>query len=372
MHARNGRVRVGIVGARFAAELHAIAYSRCPDAEIVSVCANESDEVAAFASRFQIKNTYSDYRDMVHDPDVDLVSICVPNFLHHRVAMAACAAGKHAVCEKPLATTVEHALEMVEAFDENGLKLMYAEDWNFAPALVRVKQIVDEGAIGRIVYIRAKESHNGSHSPFAQKLAYCGGGALLHLGCHPAAFVSHITGQEVVEVVAAVSGGLGANLVYRDLEGEDLGVAFLTLADGARAVIEGNYVTQGGMDDCVELFGSEGVVKVDLTFGSPISVYSTRGYSYVVEKADMSTGWSRPAVDEFYSLGYQNELAAFVKCVKDDLPVPEGGRGIDGLAALAVIQAAYISAREGRPVDPRRLMRIGGQSTCSKGSTMQE
>jgi|LSQX01.2.fsa_nt_gb predicted dehydrogenase len=356
MPLKDGKVGIGIVGARFAAELHSTAYSRCPDARLVAVCSNRPGEAEEFAAKFDIERTYSDYRDMLLDPDVDLVSICVPNFLHYEVAMACCEAGKPVVCEKPLATTVEHAREMVEAFEKRGLKLMYAEDWNFAPALVRAKQIIDEGAIGRILFIRARESHNGSHSPFAQTLEYCGGGALLHLGCHPAAFVSHLTGQEVVEVIGAATGGLEQNLVHHKLEGEDLGVAFLTLADGTRAVIEGNYITQGGMDDCVEIIGTKGVVKVNLTFGSPISVYSPVGYSYVLEKADLSIGWTNPAIDEFYSLGYQSELAEFVKCVKYDLPVPAGGRGSEGLAALAVIKAAYISAKEGRPVDPRKLV----------------
>ncbi|MGI6567388.1 MAG: Gfo/Idh/MocA family oxidoreductase [Firmicutes bacterium] len=355
MPTKAGKVGIGIVGSKFAGELHATAYSRCADAEIVAACSNRPDELEEFTTRFGINKSYSDYHEMMKDPEIDIVSICVPNFLHHAVAMAACEAGKHVVCEKPLATTMEHAREMVEAFDKKGLKLMYAEDWNFAPALVRAKEIVDEGAIGRILYIRAKESHNGSHSPFAQTLDYCGGGALLHLGCHPASFVRYITGQEVVEVVASITEGFEKNLVHHGLEGEDFGVALLTLADGTRAVIEGNYVTQGGMDDCVEIYGTEGVVKVDLTFGSPLSVYSSRGYSYVLEKADLSTGWTKPAIDEFYSLGYETELAAFVRCVKEDLPVPEGARGIDGLATLAIVKAAYQSAAEGRPVDPREL-----------------
>lgn len=355
MDKRGSKVRIGIVGAKFAAELHATAYGRCADAEVVAVCDLDQARVEAFANRFGIPRRYTDYRHLLADPEVDLVSICVPNFLHHEVALAAAEAGKDVVCEKPLATTVEQAREMVEVFGRRGLRLMYAEDWNFAPALLRAKQIVEEGAIGDLLFVKAKETHNGSHSPFAQKLAFCGGGALLHLGCHPAAFVRHITGREVVEVVAKTSGGLEKNLVHHGLEGEDLGVAILTLDNGACAVIEGNYITQGGMDDSVELYGTKGVLKANLTFGSPLSVYSPVGYSYVVEKADLSVGWTTPAVDEFYSLGYQNELAEFVRCVKEGRPAPAGGTGEDGLAALAIIKAAYLSAQEGRPVNPLKL-----------------
>lgn len=349
------RVKIGIVGAKFAAELHATAYGRCADAELVAVCDLDQARVEAFADRFGIPKRYTDYRQMVADPDIQLVSVCVPNFLHHEVALAAAEAGKDVVCEKPLATTVEQGREMVEAFERKGLRLMYAEDWNFAPALIRAKQIIDEGALGEVLYLKAKETHNGSHSPFAQKLSYCGGGALLHLGCHPAAFVRYISGQEVVEVLAKTSGGLARNLVHHGMEGEDLGVAVLTLANGTFAVIEGNYITQGGMDDVVEIYGTKGVLKANLTFGSPLSVYSPVGYSYVVEKADLSVGWTRPAVDEFYSLGYQNELSEFVRCVKEGRPAPTGGTGRDGLAALAIIKAAYLSAQEGRPINPLTL-----------------
>lgn len=349
------KVKIGIVGAKFAAELHATAYGRCADAEIVAVCDLDEARVNAFADRFGIPRRYTDYRQLLSDPEVRLVSICVPNFLHHEVALAAAAAGKDAVSEKPLATTIEQAKEMVQAFKARGLRLFYAEDWNFAPALIRARQIVEEGALGDILFVKAKETHNGSHSPFAQKLSFCGGGALLHLGCHPAAFVRHITGREVVEVVAKTSGGLQNNLVHHGMEGEDLGVAVLTLDNGTYAVIEGNYITQGGMDDTVEIYGTKGVLKANLTFGSPLSVYSPVGYSYVVEKADLSTGWTNPAVDEFYSLGYQNELAEFVRCVKEDRPVPAGGTGEDGLAALAIVKAAYLSSAEGRPVNPLKL-----------------
>lgn len=349
------KVKIGIVGAKFAAELHATAYGRCADAEVVAVCDLDAARVGAFADKFGLPKRYTDYHQLMQDPEIQLISICVPNFLHAEVALAACAAGKDVVCEKPIATTVEQAKQMVAAFREKGLRLMYAEDWNFAPALIRAKQIVDEGAIGKILYLKAKETHNGSHSPFAQKLTFCGGGALLHLGCHPAAFTRYLTGQEVVSVTSVCTPGLDGNLVQHGLEGEDLGVAMLTLENGTYALIEGNYITQGGMDDSVEIYGTLGVLKVNLTFGSPLSVYSPVGYSYVVEKADLSTGWTNPAIDEFYSLGYQNELAEFVKCVKENRPVPAGATGEDGLAALGIVKAAYLSSQEGRPVDPRTL-----------------
>jgi len=96
-------------------------------------------------------------------------------------------------------------------------------------------------------------------------------------------------------------------------EGEDWGIGILGYADGTQVVIEGNYVTPGGMDDYVECYGSDGVIKVEMTFGSPLSVYSRKGFGYAIEKADFTHGWTRPAVDEHANLGYTDELAHFLK-----------------------------------------------------------
>jgi predicted dehydrogenase len=349
------RVKVGIVGSQFAAELHAKAYARCAHAEVVAAAA--IDNLDPFCDKYGIPGRYADYRDMLNQADIDLVSVCVPNFLHHEVVMAAAAAGKHVVCEKPLATNLADGAEMVQTCRERRVKLMYAEDWLFAPAIRRAKAIIDEGAIGDILFIKAKETHLGSHSPFAKKVATCGGGSMIHLAIHPAAFVRWLAGSEVRDVMGKVTEGLDKNLVHRDFEGEDWGAGILTLENGVRALIEGNYITLGGMDDRIEIYGTRGNIHIELTMGSPITVYSQVGYSYVLEKADMSTGWTRPAVDEEASLGYEDEIAAFVQCVMDGTPPPAGASGEDGLAALAVIEALYTSSREGRAVDPQELVK---------------
>ena len=106
----------------------------------------------------------------------------------------------------------------------------------------------------------------------------------------------------------------------------------------------------GGMDDVVEVYGSDGVIKVNLTMGSPLAVYSRPGFTYAVEKADTTKGWTRPAVDEERNLGYPDEIEHFVDCVRRDTPVAAGVRGEDGLQALRVVMAIYESARTGRVV----------------------
>ena len=232
-------------------------------------------------------------------------------------------------------------------------KFFYAEDWLFAPALVRARSIIEEGAIGEVLYCSGKETHNGSHSPFAQTLEYCGGGALIHLGVHPVGLFQPMFGLPHT-VAGRCTGGLDGNMVHHKLEGEDWAIGILSFEGGRQAVVEGNYITTGGMDDVVEFYGTDGVLKLDLTFGSPLSVYSRKGYGYAVEKADFTHGWTRPAVDEYYSLGYRDELKHFVDCVRDGREQAAGTTAADGLEVLRTIRTVYEANQSGKMIHPKR------------------
>lgn len=342
------KVRIGMVGSKFAADFHADSHSRNPKAEIVAVAA--IDNLEEYSKKWGVKDTLTDFKELCRRDDVDLIDVCVPNFLHHDVVLEAAANKKHIICEKPLATTVEDAREMVDFCRKQGVKIMYAEDWIFAPALCRAIELIKEGAIGRMLWVKAKEVHNGSHSEYAKKLEYCGGGALFHIGCHPINWVRHLMGREVVEVVGKTSGGGKSNMIHKDYEGEDWGVALFTFEGGKQGLVEGNYITIGGMDDTVEIYGTKGALKVELTLGSPIHVYSRVGYEYSVEKADNQLGWTRPAVDENWQLGYPAEIDYFIGCLRDDTEPMMGVRGEDGLASMEVAFAAYESMRTGKTI----------------------
>ena len=346
------KVRIGIVGSKFAADFHCDSYSRNDKAEVVAVAA--IDNLEEISSKWNIPKTYEDYNEMLKDETIDLISVCVPNFLHHDVAIAAAKAGKHVMCEKPLATTAADAKEVIEVCKSQGVKLFYGEDWCFAPALMRVAEIVKEGGIGDVLYVKAKETHNGSHSPFAKKNEFCGGGCLIHLAIHPIGWILQFLGDEgknkVTEIIGETNGGLEDNYVHKKNEGEDWAVGIMKFANGQHAFIEGNYITVGGMDDKVEIYGSEGVIRVDLTFGSNVDVYSRPGYSYSIEKTDNTLGWTKPAVDEFYNLGYVRELAYAVDCILNDTEPVYGVSGQLGLRSVEVISAMYQSSSEGKTI----------------------
>ncbi|MBQ2840989.1 MAG: Gfo/Idh/MocA family oxidoreductase [Oscillospiraceae bacterium] len=353
-----GKVRVLLIGAAFSADLHAEGYARCGDiAELVAICDKDTNRVKTLADRYGFKD-YAVYDDMfkaIEEVDCDVVDICLPNFLHHDAALAAFKKGRHVISEKPLATTVEDAKEMLDAAEAAGKKLYYAEDWLFAPALNRALEVIDEGAIGKPMFVRARECHNGSHSPFAQTIKFCGGGSMVHLGVHPVCFMLALKNNRWTEVVAMTSGGGENNLRHKTMEGEDWGAALMRFEDGTTALLEANYVSEGGMEDVIDFYGDQGCLHVDLTFSSALNLFSIPGAKYTVEKADITTGWSKPAVDEKFNLGYVNEIRHFMESARDNKDAKVGLRGIDGYEAIRVINLIYKSAREGVAVKNDRL-----------------
>lgn len=352
------KVRVLLVGAAFSADLHMDGYSRCTDiAEIVAICDKDISRIESLGKRYGLSGykVYDNYEKAIEEVQCDLVDICMPNFLHHQVALAAFKKGRDVISEKPLATTVEDAAEMVKAAAEAGRKLYYAEDWLFAPALNKALSIIEEGAIGKPLYIRARESHCGSHSPFAQTIKYCGGGSMVHLGIHPVGFMLALKNGKWTELTAMTSGGLQNNFLHKGMEGEDWAACMIKFEDGTSALLEANYLTMGGMEDVIDIYGEKGCMHLDLTFSSAINCYSIPGLSYTVEKAEITTGWSKPAVDEKFNLGYVSEIRHFMEsCLKNE-DARIGLRGIDGLEALKVINLIYKSAREGVRIENESL-----------------
>lgn len=344
------KMKVLLVGAAFSANLHMDGYSRCTDiAEVVAVCDKDESRAESLANQYGLTKhiIYNDFKKAIAESGCDLVDICLPNFLHHDVALEAFKRGKNVISEKPLATTVEDAEEMVDEAEKAGRKLYYAEDWLFAPALNKALDIIAEGAIGKPVYIRARECHSGSHSPFAQSIRYCGGGCMVHLGIHPVGFMLALKNNRWTELVAMTSGGLQKNIIHKGMEGEDWSTCLIKFEDGTSALLEANYLTMGGMEDVIDIYGTNGCLHLDLTFSSAINCYSVQGLSYTVEKAEITTGWSKPAVDERFSLGYINEIRHFMECCSVDREARTGLRGVDGLEALKVIDLIYKSARDG-------------------------
>ena len=349
------RVKVGLVGSQFVSTIHAESFHRCADAELYAVASPTPGNAEKFARRWGIPHHFTDHRQMIADPALDLVVIGSPNQTHCPVTVDAAAAGKHVVCEKPLAMNLAEADRMVEACRRAGVLLMYAEELCFTPKYVRLKQLLDEGAVGVPTLIKQQEKHDGPHAAHFWDVERSGGGVTMDMGCHAVEFfrwmLSGKTGRrpQVRSVYAQMSTQVHADKT----RGDDNAYLILELDNphgGAPVVCiaEESWTKLGGMDDRAELHGSKGVAFADLLHGNAIETYSQTGYGYAVEKAGSTAGWSFTIYEEAWNYGFPQEMEHFVRCVQGrEKPLVTGE---DGRAVLEVIFAAYESAGTGRKV----------------------
>ncbi len=338
-------VRVGIVGSGFAASLHAQALRQVPDVELVAAASPDSEHVWVFSRTFDIPHAFIDYRDMLKNDLVDAITVACPNDAHASVTLAAAAARKHVLVEKPLALSLAQADRMIQACRDKGVILMYGENLCFAPKYARAKELADEGALGDVYYVRQLECHSGPHADWFWNVERSGGGVLMDMGCHSIAFCRWIFGNAPVE---SVSAELGRFLHGDRTKGDDHSLLTMRFAGGGIGVAENSWARLGGLDDRAEIYGTKGLTVADLARGPALDTYSEPGYGYATEKASTTSGWTRTGFEDAWQEGFPQEMAHFVECVR------EGKRpalsGEDGRAVLEIICAAYQSARTGQRV----------------------
>ncbi|PYQ07217.1 MAG: oxidoreductase [Acidobacteria bacterium] len=338
-------VGVGIIGSQFISTIHAEALRAYPHAEIRAVASPTPGHAQAFAERLAIPHHLTDYKKMLAMPEIDMVVVGVPNDLHHRITLDAAAAGKHVVMEKPFCLNLAQADEMIAACRQAKVKLMYAEELCFVPKYVRLKQLLDSGALGKPTLVKQSEKHDGPHAPHFWDVERSGGGVMMDMGCHGIEFFRWMLNRPKVKSVYAQM----STSVHGDkTRGEDNAILILEFEGGVTAMAEESWTKMGGMDDRAEVHGSQGVAYADLLHGNAIETYSAGGYDYAVEKAGSTKGWSFTIYEEAWNYGFHGEMAHFVDCVQNDRKPLVTGE--DGRAVLEVIFAAYESAREGRKV----------------------
>src|SRR5205823_11444927 len=143
-------IRVGLIGSQFISSIHFEALRSVPGAEVIAVTSATEAHAKAFADRHGIKQHFTDFHKMYEMPELDLVVLGLPNDLHCEATVAAAAAGKHVLCEKPLCLNLAEADRMIDACQRAGVKLMYAEELCFTPKYVLLKQLIDEGGLGTV------------------------------------------------------------------------------------------------------------------------------------------------------------------------------------------------------------------------------
>jgi predicted dehydrogenase len=177
------------------------------------------------------------------------------------------AAGKHIVIEKPLCLNLAEADRMIEACKKANVKLMYAEELCFTPKYVRLKALLDEGALGKPVLFKQSEKHDGPHADHFWDVERSGGGVTMDMGCHAIQFFRWLNSKNPVKSVYAQM----STSVHTDKTiGEDNSILILEFENGVTALAEESWTKLGGMDDCAEIHGSEGVAYADVLQGNSI------------------------------------------------------------------------------------------------------
>jgi len=339
-------VQVGLIGSQFISSIHAEALLACPHAQLAAVASPTPGNARQLAARLGIPRAFTDYRELLAHPGIRMVVVGVPNHLHCQVVIDSAAAGKHIVIEKPFCLNLGEADRMIEACRAANVKLMYAEELCFAPKYVRLKQLLDSGALGHPTLLKQSEKHDGPHAAHFWDVERSGGGVTMDMGCHAIEFFRWMLGRPPIKSVYAQM----STQVHGDkTRGDDNAIIILEFADGVIAIAEESWTKLGGMDDRAEVHGSGGVAYADLLHGSAIETYSVGGYDYAVEKAGSTKGWSFTIFEEAWNYGFHQEMAHFVDCVQNDKPPLVTGE--DGRAVLEVIFAAYESARSGRKIE---------------------
>ncbi len=339
-------VIVGLIGSQFQAECHASSIAMIPSEMVVGAAASPTGTNAAtFAGRHRIPNHFTDYHELLKLPDIECVVITAPNSLHCEMTLAAAAAGKHVICEKPLCVTLAEADSMIDACRSAGVLLMYAEELLFTPKYLKAKQMADTGAFGKVHLVKQSEKHFGPHSEWFWDIDRSGGGALLDLGCHGIAFAHWFLNKPKFKSVTA---HLGTYVHAAKTRADDEAVTIVEFEGDSFAIIENSWARRGGMDDRIEIYGEGGLTIANLHMGNALPTYSEYGVGYAVEKAPTTTGWLYPVFEEAWNYGFPQEMQHFARCVRGLETCQTTGE--DGRLVLEAVYAAYASAGLGRRV----------------------
>ncbi len=343
-------IKIGVIGAGIG-QRHINSYARVPNAQVIAVCDLDEQRarLAAQENGAPEATIFTDYEKLLARDDIDAVSVCLPNALHFPATKAALEAGKHVLCEKPLAMNAEQAQEIVEAAEKFGRKCMVAQVKRFSPQAQYLKKLIENGDLGTPYYGRAywlrRYGIPGFGTWFTAK-EQSGGGPLIDIGVHMLDVAWWLMGcprpTAAMGATYAQFGprgkGLGAGSMRAvddenaAFDVEDLAVGLIRFEDGQSINVEVSWAIHTERDrQGVEIFGD----KAGVEWGEIVKVHTDRdgaGHSEMIEVGfgDM----------------WQNQMQHFIDCIIEDrTPDPNAGQGA---TLMKMLDALYQSAQSGR------------------------
>lgn len=338
------KVKIGMLGSGFVANFYMEGLANVPGQEVVLNTSKSIDDAEDFASKWDIDEPMDEIDTAIMKDEIDLFIIALPNFLHKEVALKLAEAGRNMVCTKPLGRDKAEAKTIFEAVKEADVFHGYAETEVFAPAVVKAREMIDEGALGDITWVRSREAHPGPHGEHFWDPDLTGGGALMDMGGHCVEAARYFFGKDdqVTEVFA-----WGDTLVHTDrTEAEDNALLIMRFESGGLASIETSWSSSGGLDLRNEIYGTDGKTYTDVTGSTPMEAFTTESGGYILEKAESETGWVFPLPEEAFAYGYQAEMKHFVECLRKGETPRETFK--DGYVDNVILEAAYDSIEKGK------------------------
>ena len=374
-------VNVALIGYKFMGKAHSNAFKKLPYImyppvaipRLVAICGRNQEAVAEAARRYGYEKTYTDWRKMIEDPDIQVFDNGGPNDSHAEPTIAAAQAGKHVFCEKPLARTAEEAKKMLDAVEKAGVKHQVAFNYRFVPAVVQARKLIESGALGRIYHWRAVYLQEWGMDPkmpiswrFQKHIA--GSGALGDLGAHIIDLARFLVG-EPTKVMGLTqnwmkerpSPGDPTKMVPSDVD--DAFVAVFEFQGGALGTMEASRFAPGHKNyNSFEINAENGSIRFNLERLNELEVFwakeepkETRGFHTALISESFHPywanwwphghmiGWEHSFVHEFHHF--------FDAIVNNKDVAPYGATFVDGYRNAVICDAILESAQSGRAVD---------------------
>lgn len=332
------KVGAGIIGLGWPGIQHLKGYQTCGDSEVVALCDINRETLKRVSKEYRVRKTYGDYKRMLRDEAVEVVSVCLPNYLHHPVTIDCLKAGRHVICEKPPALNAEQARDMALTAKAEGRVLMYAlmQRFNAEPAFL--KATIESGELGEVyfaeaAYVRRRGIPIGSGGWFVDK-ARSGGGALIDIGVHALDLAWWLMGNPRPTSVSASAYAKFSSAVPKDVkyDVEDAAFAFIRFEGGASLVLKATWALNLKGGSYTQIAGTRGGASMP-----PLTIYSER------EGVQMDITPQLPQVNAF-----DLEIAHFIECVrKGGKPIPSAEQGV---TLMEMLDSVYASSSSGREV----------------------
>src|SRR5687768_6029734 len=358
-------IRIAMLGSGFIGRFYAdsLQGQRSMD-KIVSIYSRREESASKFAADYKVPHWTTNMEDAIAREDVDIVCISLPNNLHEAAVMLCCKHKKAVMTTKPLGRNAAEAKRMLEAVEAAGIFNGYLEDLVYTPKFLKALESVKNGALGRILWAKSRETHPGPHSDWFWDIEQAGGGCILDLGCHCVEISRSYIGKDIkpIEVMC------WADTQVKPIDAEDHAIGLVKYENGAIGQFEVSWTFRGGLDLRDEVMGTEGTIWLNSFLRTGFDMFTTgKGADYVAEKAESNTGWLFPVGDELNELGYNHMFTDMFNAMEKGVQPKE--TFYDGYVVNAVLDAAYKSAAS-KQWEPVKLEVWRGKEGVEKEKTL--